>query len=73
MAVGDFNGDGKPDLKVSYNCGADVVCARATVWSRFCWGVEVSGRAVTYGTGQAYAGVFRAADVNHDGKQDIVV
>ncbi|PYX65031.1 MAG: hypothetical protein DMG74_10280 [Acidobacteria bacterium] len=36
VAVGDINGDGKPDVAVSYDNGADVgVCSSATGMARF--------------------------------------
>jgi hypothetical protein len=75
MAVGDLNGDGKLDL---------VVATCALVDGEFCYGAAnatvLLGNgdgtfqpAETYGTGGGFATTIAIADVNGDGKPDIVV
>jgi hypothetical protein len=75
VAVADVNGDGKPDIVVA-NCGANNNgCApkNATVGVLLGNGDGTFQTAVTYGSGGYYASSVAVADVNGDGKPDIVV
>ncbi len=67
VAVADVNGDGKPDIVVANN--DDI----ATVGVLLGNGDGTFQTAVTYGTGATYAYSVAVADVNGDGKPDIVV
>ena len=77
VAVADVNGDGKPDLIVANECAtADVNCANATggnVGVILGNGDGTFQPVVTYGSGASYASSVVVADVNGDGKPDLVV
>src|SRR6516164_340033 len=67
VAVGDFNGDGKPDLAVvnSYSNNVSVLLGN---------GDGTFQPAVSYGTGSGTGPAFVAVgDFNHDGKLDLAV
>ena len=67
VALADVNGDGKPDIVVANN--DDI----ATVGVLLGNGDGTFQTAVTFGTGATYAYSAAVADVNGDGKPDIVV
>ena len=66
MAVGDFNGDGKPDLAVA-NKGP------ATIALLLGYGNGTFANAVSYSTGSFYPQSVAVADFNGDGKTDLAV
>jgi FG-GAP-like repeat len=72
VAVADVNGDGKPDIVVANFCGSS--CGQAgTVGVLLGNGDGTFRTAVTYGSGGYNASSVAIADVNGDGKPDIVV
>jgi hypothetical protein len=71
-AVADLNGDGKRDLVVA-NCGNGCQTGIGTVGVLLGNGDATFQTAVTYGTGGVGAHAVRIADVNGDGKPDLVV
>jgi hypothetical protein len=82
VAVADVNGDGKPDLVVTNYCAAgswkdrsDYLCTseNGVVGVLLGNGDGSFQSAVTYGTGGLYADSVVVADLNGDGKPDIVV
>jgi hypothetical protein len=73
VAAADLNGDGKPDLVVVNACGGDSSCAGGTVGVLLNNGSGAFGTAVTYATNGWLAPAVAVADVNGDGKPDIVV
>jgi hypothetical protein len=72
VAVADVNRDGKPDIVVANVCVNDDNCA-GTVAVLLGNGDGTFQTAVTYGSGGYEAGSVVVADVNGDGKPDIVV
>src|ERR1039458_8660903 len=71
VAVADVNGDGIPDLLVANWCG-DANCD-GTVSVLLGKGDGTFQAAVTYSSGGRYAQSVAVADVNHDGKPDVIV
>jgi hypothetical protein len=71
-AVADLNGDGKRDLVVA-NCGNGCQTGIGTVGVLLGNGDATFQTAVTYGTGGIGAHSVKIADVNGDGKTDLVV
>jgi hypothetical protein len=70
--VADVNGDGKPDLLVTGNClGSD--CGDGEVSVLLGNGDGTFRPAVTYDSGGTTAYVLSVADVNRDGKPDLLV
>src|ERR1700674_1075690 len=71
-AVADFNGDGKLDLVVAH-CGYGCPSGTGTVGVLLGNGDATFQTAVTYGTGGIGAHQVIVADVNGDGKPDLIV
>jgi hypothetical protein len=71
-AVADFNGDGKLDLVVS-NCGNGCNTGTGTVGVLLGNGDATFQTVVTYGSGGVGANKVVVADVNGDGKPDLIV
>jgi hypothetical protein len=72
VTVADVNGDGKPDLVVANNCASESTC-NGTVGVLLGNGDGTFRAAVTYGSGGYDATSVAVADVNGDGKPDLVV
>jgi hypothetical protein len=72
VAVSDVNGDGFPDIAVANNC-ADGTCAEGSVGVLLGNGDGTFRPAVTYGSGGKSAKSVAIADLNGDGKPDLVV
>jgi len=73
VAVADVNGDGKPDLLVANYCGSDTESCSGTVGVLLGNGDGTFQPAVTYASGGVYAWSVVVADVNGDGRPDLVV
>jgi hypothetical protein len=72
VATGDVNGDGKPDLVVANECNGSN-CSHGTVGVLLGNGDGTFQPAVSYGSGGVSAQSVQVADVNADGKLDLVV
>jgi len=66
------NGDGKPDLVVASQCTV-LSCVNGSVGVLLGNGDGTFQTAVSYGTGGVYAQSVAVADVNGDGRPDLVV
>jgi hypothetical protein len=74
VAVSDVNGDGKPDIVVVNACGASSNCTTdSTVAVLLGNGDGTFGSAATYDTGGFGGQSLAIADVNGDGKPDLLV
>ncbi len=73
VAIADVNGDGRPDLVVANNCPEGDNCADGAVGVLFGNGDGTFQTVVTYGSGGYWATSVAVADVNGDGRPDIVV
>jgi hypothetical protein len=73
VAVADVNGDGKPDLVVANGFASNSNYANGTVGVLLGNGDGTFQTSVTYGSGGYYANFVAVADVNGDGKPDLVV
>ena len=73
VAVADVNGDGKPDLLVANACGTSSTCQAGSVGALLGNGDGTFQAAVTYPSGMNEAFAVAVADVNGDGKQDLLV
>ena len=72
VAVSDVNGDGFPDIAVANNC-ADETCSEGSVGVLLSNGDGTFLPVVTYGSGGQSAETVAIADLNGDGKPDLVV
>jgi hypothetical protein len=72
VAVADVNRDGKPDLVVANVC-ADNSCTGGSVGVLLGNGDGTFQSATTYDSGGSYSFSVAVADVNEDGKPDLVV
>jgi hypothetical protein len=74
IAIADVNGDGKPDVVVGNECGADrTSCQNGSVGVLLGNGDGTFKPAVAYGSGGYFATSVAVADVNGDGKPDLLV
>jgi hypothetical protein len=73
VAVADVNGDGKPDIVVTNFCATSSNCNDGTVSVLLGNGDGTFQKAVTYDSGGSDADSVAVADVNGDGKPDLVV
>jgi hypothetical protein len=73
VAVADVNGDGKPDVIVANQCVSTTSCINSTVGVLLGNGDGTLQTAVTYGSGGSDATSVGVADVNGDGKPDLLV
>lgn len=71
IALGDLNGDGKPDLVVATAC-SPANCTTGTVSVLLNKGNGAFQPAVSYNTGQQEADSVAVADVNGDGRLDLI-
>jgi hypothetical protein len=72
VALADVNGDGKLDLLLTNQC-SDNNCTTGQVVVMLGNGDGTFQSAVTYGTSGLYAGSLAVADINRDGKLDLIV
>ncbi len=75
VAVADVNGDNKLDLVVSNECGSNDECGAVdgTVGVLFGNGDGTFQPATAYSSGGLYSGSVAVADLNGDGKPDLLV
>ena len=74
VAVGDVNGDGKPDLVVANECGdGNGTCETSTIGVLLGNGDGTFQTAVTYSSNGVRTRSLALADVNGDGKLDLLV
>ena len=73
VAIGDLNGDGKPDLIVGDAGGSSHGSGPGSVSVLLANGDGSFGAAVDYAVGAGGAGYIAIGDVNGDGKVDLVV
>ncbi|HUA14746.1 MAG TPA: FG-GAP-like repeat-containing protein [Verrucomicrobiae bacterium] len=73
VAVADVNGDGKPDVIVASECLSNNSCSNGVVSVLLGNGDGTFQPAVTYNSGGNDAMSVQVADMNGDGKADIVV
>jgi hypothetical protein len=73
VAVADVNGDGKPDLLVANYCVSNSNCASGTVGVLLGNGDGTFQTAVAYGSGGGSPYSVAVADVNGDGRPDVLV
>jgi hypothetical protein len=73
LSVADVNSDGKPDLVVANQCATNVNCANGMVGVLFGNGDGTFQPAVNYSSGGMFAFSVAIADVNGDGKPDLLI
>src|ERR1700728_736603 len=71
-AIGDVNGDGKADIVLINDCNDNNTCANGTAAVLLGNGDGTFQPAVLYSTGGQSANSMQLADINGDGKLDIV-
>ncbi len=72
VAIGDLNGDGKPDLVVANRCATSGDCRSGMVGVLLGNGDGTFQPAVSYRSGGQYALAVAVADVTGDGKLDVI-
>src|SRR5262249_5708343 len=73
VTIGDVNGDGKADLLVANQCASSSNCANGTIAVLLGNGDGTFRPALTYVAGGQYAAWVAVADVNRDGRPDLLV
>ncbi len=73
LVVVDVNGDSKPDMMILDGCTANGGCSGAVVAVRLGNGDGTFGPETTYDTGAFTSASLAVADVNGDGKLDLLV
>jgi Bacterial Ig-like domain (group 3)/FG-GAP-like repeat len=73
MAVGDLNHDGKPDIVVANQCFSSTNCANGSVGVLLGNGDGTFQPLETYSSGAFLAGDVVIADLNNDGRPDLIV
>ncbi|MGB8579318.1 MAG: Ig-like domain repeat protein [Candidatus Sulfotelmatobacter sp.] len=73
VTVGDVNGDGKPDLIVTYPCEDTSFCNNSTVGVMLGNGDGTFQPQVAYNSGGYQAASVAIADIDGDGKPDLLV
>jgi uncharacterized protein (DUF2141 family) len=73
LSIGDMNGDGKPDLVVASQCNSNTDCTSGTVAVLLGNGNGTFQSAVNFPSGGPNAFSTALADVNGDGKMDVIV
>lgn len=73
LVIADVNGDDRLDLVVANDCGSSALCASGTVAVLLGNGDGTFQTAVTYDSGGYSAQFVAVADVNGDGKPDVLV
>ena len=73
VAIGDVNGDGKPDLLAVTGCFSNSNCANGGIWVLFGNGDGTFQPGLAYSSGGINARGIAVADVNGDGKLDLLV
>ncbi|MGC1961612.1 MAG: VCBS repeat-containing protein [Candidatus Sulfotelmatobacter sp.] len=73
LAVSDVNGDGKPDILVPNQCASSANCNNGTVGVLLGNGDGTFQAAVTYDSGGSFPDSVAVADVNGDGRPDLLV
>jgi hypothetical protein len=73
LAIGDVNSDGKPDIVVSNQCRNSADCTTGTVTVLLGNGDGTFAISETYDSGGHYADQIVIADLNKDGRPDLVV
>jgi hypothetical protein len=73
VVVGDVNGDGKPDLLVANACNSASNCTNGVIGVLLGNGDGTFQAAVSYGSGGTSSNAVAVADVNGDGKPDVIV
>ncbi len=73
VVLGDVNGDGKSDVVVTNNCASNSNCSNGWVSVLLGNGDGTFQQALGYDSGGAYAASVVVADINGDGKADLLV